>query len=63
MMRQADLIGGLPGALPFGLNTALFPGARQLLSLTRFSRETKSAGDFKSETRRFIISLDEEKSQ
>jgi len=37
----------------------LFPGARQLLSLTRFYREKKSAGDFKSETRHFITSLDE----
>ena len=41
------------------LDTALFPGARQLVSLTRWYQEKKSAGGFKSETRHFITALDE----
>ena len=45
----------------FDLDLALFPGARQLVSLTRFYCDKKSAGDFKSETRHFITSLTEEK--
>jgi predicted transposase YbfD/YdcC len=45
--------------VPFDLDTALFPGARQLASLTRIYREKKSSGDFKSETRHFITSLSE----
>lgn len=45
--------------VPFDPDTALFPGARQLVSLTRFYREKKSTGDFKSETRHFITSLEE----
>ncbi|MDP3849703.1 MAG: ISAs1 family transposase [Hydrogenophaga sp.] len=43
----------------FDLGTALFPGARQLASLTRWYREKKSSADFKSETRYFITSLSE----
>ena len=47
-------------AVSFDLDVALFPGARQLLSLTRWYREKKSTEDFKSETRHFITSLEEE---
>ena len=43
----------------FDLDKALFPGARQLVSLTRWYRERKSTADFKSETRYFITSLEE----
>lgn len=43
----------------FDLDKALFPGARQLLSLTRWYRERKSSAEFKSETRYFITSLSE----
>lgn len=44
----------------FDLDAALFPGARQLASLTRWYREKKSTADFKSETRYFITSLEED---
>lgn len=44
----------------FDPDIALFPGARQLVSLTRFYCDKKSAGDFKSETRHFLTSLREE---
>lgn len=43
----------------FDLDVALFPGARQLVSLTRFYREKRSDGDFRSDTRHFITSLRE----
>ncbi|MDP3851745.1 MAG: hypothetical protein Q8Q59_14665, partial [Luteolibacter sp.] len=43
----------------FDLDTALFPGARQLASPTRWYREKKSSAGFKSETRYFITSLSE----
>jgi hypothetical protein len=43
----------------FDLDSALFPGARQLVSLTRWYREKKSAAEFKSETRYFITSQQE----
>lgn len=43
----------------FDLELALYPGARQLLSLTRWYREKKSTADFKSETRHYITSLEE----
>jgi predicted transposase YbfD/YdcC len=43
----------------FDLDNALFPGARQLVSLTRWYRERKSSANFKSETRYFITSLEE----
>ena len=42
---------------PFDLDIALFPGARQLASLTRWHREKKSLDGFKSETRYFITSI------
>lgn len=45
----------------FDLDTALFPGARQLVSLTRWHREKKSTVGFKSETRYFVTSLEEGK--
>lgn len=45
--------------ISFDLDHALFPGARQLASLTRYYCDKKSAGDFKSETRHFITSLEE----
>jgi hypothetical protein len=41
----------------FDLDIALFPGARQLASLTRWYCEKKSSAGFKSETRHFITSL------
>jgi predicted transposase YbfD/YdcC len=47
--------------VPFDLDIALFPGARQLVSLTRWYREKKSTADFKSETRHFVTSLSEAK--
>lgn len=47
--------------VPFDLDMALFPGARQLVSLTRWYREKKSSADFKSETRHFVTSLSEAK--
>jgi predicted transposase YbfD/YdcC len=43
----------------FDLDAALFPGARQLVSLTRWHREKTSPAGFKSETRHFITSLQE----
>lgn len=43
------------------LDTALFPGARQLVSLTRWHRDKKSSAGFKTETRYFITSLNEGK--
>ena len=45
----------------FDLDAALFPGARQLVSLTRWHRAKKSTAGFKSETRYFITSLEEGK--
>ena len=45
--------------VPFDLDTALLPGARQLVSLTRWYRDKKSSEDFKSETRYFITSFGE----
>jgi predicted transposase YbfD/YdcC len=45
--------------ITFDLDKALFPGARQLASLTRWYREKKSSAGFKSETRYFITSLGE----
>lgn len=45
--------------VPFDLDAALFPGARQLVSLTRWYREKKTTADFKSEVRYFITSLEE----
>lgn len=41
------------------LDAALFPGARQLVSITRHHCEKKSAGDFKNETRHFLTTLRE----
>lgn len=43
----------------YDLDAALFPGTRQLVSLTRYYCQKKNAGDFKSETRHFITSLRE----
>jgi predicted transposase YbfD/YdcC len=43
----------------FDPDIALFPGARQLASLTRWYREKNSSADFKCETRYFITSLEE----
>lgn len=43
----------------FDPDTAPFPGARQLVSLTHWYREKKSTAGFKSETRHFITSLEE----
>lgn len=41
------------------LDVALFPGARQLVSITRHYCRKTSAGDFKSETRHFLTTLRE----
>jgi predicted transposase YbfD/YdcC len=43
----------------FDLDRAIFPGARQVVSITRFHCDKQHAGDFKSETRHFITSLRE----
>jgi predicted transposase YbfD/YdcC len=43
----------------FDLDIAAFPGARQLVSLTRYHCEKKNGGDFTSETRHFITTLRE----
>jgi predicted transposase YbfD/YdcC len=43
---------------PFDLDAALFPGARQLASLTRHYQQ-KSGGEAKQETRHFILSIEE----
>ena len=40
---------------PFDLDVALFPGARQLASLTRYY-QSKLVGEAKQETRHFILS-------
>ena len=45
--------------VPFDPDIALFPGARQLVSLTRWYRKKKSTAGFKSETRYFVTSLEE----
>jgi hypothetical protein len=41
------------------LDTALFPGARQLVSITRHYRQRHGGEEFKQETRHFITSLAE----
>jgi predicted transposase YbfD/YdcC len=42
----------------FDLDTSLFPGARQIASLTRYSQQ-KCGGEPKQETRHFILSSEE----
>jgi len=44
--------------VPFDLDVALFPGARQLASLTRYY-QSKLVGEAKQETRHFILSIEE----
>lgn len=44
-------------ACAFDLDVALFPGARQLVSITRHHRAKSSDGDYKGETRHFITSI------
>lgn len=41
----------------FDLDSALFPGARQLMSITRHHMQKKGGDTVKSETRHFITSL------
>ncbi|MGL5019114.1 MAG: hypothetical protein ACRDBP_13340 [Luteolibacter sp.] len=41
------------------IDTALLPGARQLVSITRHHCEKKRAGEFKHETRQFLTTLRE----
>lgn len=43
----------------FDPDAALFPGARQLVSITRHHCEKKHAGNFKHETRHFLTTLRE----
>lgn len=40
------------------LDTSLFPGARQVASITRHS-QPKNGGDIKQETRHFILSIED----
>lgn len=45
---------------PWDLDIALFPGARQLLSITRHYSHKNSEQGYKSETRHFLTTLTEE---